>query len=209
VLGVNVPVKGRAAIYRRASITRHAAIPIVLYGAGPRTILEAKRAQCRRETCGSRTFAPATKVVALGGGGSCLAGGVPLTGAAAPQCTKIAGPSADIGRPIAWRATALIIGISGQDGRLPWRASLLADDYAVHGSSRDAEVTAFHGLARLGNSRQGPAALGFAGSDFHSVAQVIEAGPARRDLQSVRPVPRSGCRSPAGADDREHRQRHV
>lgn len=68
--------------------------------------------------------------------------------------------------------TALIIGISGQDGAYLAR-SLLADDYIVHGSSRDAEITAFHGLVRLG-IRDRVQLHSASPVDFHSVAEVIE-----------------------------------
>jgi GDPmannose 4,6-dehydratase len=68
--------------------------------------------------------------------------------------------------------TALIIGISGQDGAYLARL-LLADGHTVHGSSRDAEVTPFHGLARLG-IRDKVALHSVSPADFHSVLEVIE-----------------------------------
>lgn len=47
------------------------------------------------------------------------------------------------------RKTALIFGISGQDGA--YLAKLLLEhNYAVHGTSRDAEITSFSSLASLG-----------------------------------------------------------
>lgn len=67
--------------------------------------------------------------------------------------------------------TALIFGISGQDGS--WLAKLLLEKgYAVHGTSRDREAAGFGNLIRLGlrdRVRLHSAVL----NDFRSVAQVI------------------------------------
>lgn len=67
--------------------------------------------------------------------------------------------------------TALIFGISGQDGS--WLAELLLDKgYAVHGVSRDREASSFSNLVRLG--LRGRTTLHSATlNDFRSVAQVI------------------------------------
>ena len=68
--------------------------------------------------------------------------------------------------------TALIFGISGQDGA--YLARLLLDQgYAVHGSSRDAEGRSFPGLAALGirdRVKIHSASLG----EFRSVAQIVQ-----------------------------------
>lgn len=67
--------------------------------------------------------------------------------------------------------TALIFGISGQDGS--WLARLLVEKgYTVHGTSRDREASGFANLMRLGlrdRVRLHSAVL----NDFRSVAQVI------------------------------------
>lgn len=67
--------------------------------------------------------------------------------------------------------TALIFGISGQDGS--WLAKLLLEKgYTVHGASRDREAPGFGNLARLGlreKVRLHSAVL----NDFRSVAQAI------------------------------------
>jgi GDPmannose 4,6-dehydratase len=69
------------------------------------------------------------------------------------------------------RKTALIFGISGQDGA--YLAKLLLDrDYAVHGTSRDAEISGFASLASLGI--KGHITLHSAvPTDFRSAFQVI------------------------------------
>ena len=67
--------------------------------------------------------------------------------------------------------TALIIGISGQDGSY-LAASLLAKGYAVHGTSRDKELANFANLRTLGifdRVRLHSATV----TDFRSVVQVI------------------------------------
>ncbi len=68
--------------------------------------------------------------------------------------------------------TALIFGISGQDGA--WLARLLlAEGYVVHGASRDREASGFHNLRRLGIFDR--VLLHSAGlTDFRSVVQVIK-----------------------------------
>lgn len=66
---------------------------------------------------------------------------------------------------------ALICGISGQDGAYLAQL-LLHKGYAVYGTSRDAQMTAFSGLARLGIKDQ----ISFesmAPTDFRSVLQVV------------------------------------
>ncbi|HVA13690.1 MAG TPA: GDP-mannose 4,6-dehydratase [Stellaceae bacterium] len=74
------------------------------------------------------------------------------------------------------RKTALIIGISGQDGSY-LAASLLAKGYAVHGTSRDKELANFANLRQLGVYER--VVLHSATvTDFRSVVQVIrETGP--------------------------------
>lgn len=68
--------------------------------------------------------------------------------------------------------TALVFGISGQDGS--WLAKLLVErGYAVHGTSRDREASSFVNLKRLGifgRIRLHSAAL----TDFRSVVQVVK-----------------------------------
>ena len=67
--------------------------------------------------------------------------------------------------------TALIFGVSGQDGA--YLARLLLDrGYAVHGASRDAELSGFGNLAALG-IRGKIAAHSAMPTDFRSVFQVV------------------------------------
>ncbi len=66
---------------------------------------------------------------------------------------------------------ALICGISGQDGAYLARL-LLKKGYAVYGTSRDAQATAFTNLARLG-IRERVSLESVAVSDFRSVLQVL------------------------------------
>ncbi len=69
------------------------------------------------------------------------------------------------------RRTALICGISGQDGA--YLASLLLDKgYRVVGTSRDAQVSSFSNLMRLG-IRDRIELASMAGNDFRSVLQVL------------------------------------
>jgi acetylornithine deacetylase/succinyl-diaminopimelate desuccinylase-like protein len=63
VLGVNVPVKG-VPLYTDARHYAAHGIPIVLYGAGPRTILEAN-AHNADENLRLNDLRAATKIVAL------------------------------------------------------------------------------------------------------------------------------------------------
>ncbi len=67
--------------------------------------------------------------------------------------------------------TALIFGVSGQDGAFLAR-SLLAKGYVVHGSSRDAEASGFAGLCVLG-VRDRVTVHSTALTDFRSVLQTI------------------------------------
>ncbi|WP_337996608.1 GDP-mannose 4,6-dehydratase [Oleispirillum naphthae] len=67
--------------------------------------------------------------------------------------------------------TALIFGISGQDGGYLSRL-LLGKGYVVHGTSRDAEASAFSNLSTLG-LRGRVATHSAALTDFRSVLQVI------------------------------------
>lgn len=69
------------------------------------------------------------------------------------------------------RKTALIFGVSGQDGAYLARL-LLGRGYAVHGTSRDREMASFANLARLGVTAQ----VGLHSAvltDFRSVVDVI------------------------------------
>jgi GDPmannose 4,6-dehydratase len=66
---------------------------------------------------------------------------------------------------------ALICGVSGQDGAYLAR-HLLALDYQVHGTSRDAQIAAFDGLRRLG-IRERVTTWSMAPSDFRSVLHVV------------------------------------
>ena len=69
-----------------------------------------------------------------------------------------------------WR-TALICGISGQDGA--YLAELLLEKgYRVIGTSRDAQVTTFENLLKLG-IRDRVEVASMAVSDFRSVLQVL------------------------------------
>lgn len=70
------------------------------------------------------------------------------------------------------RRTALIFGISGQDGSL-LAQSLLREGTVVHGTSRDAELNEFRNLLHLG-IREKVAVHSANPIDFRSVAQVIE-----------------------------------
>lgn len=69
------------------------------------------------------------------------------------------------------RKTALIFGISGQDGAYLSRF-LLEHGYAVHGTSRDAEISSFSTLTAL-NIRQRITTHSATPTDFRSVLQVI------------------------------------
>jgi GDPmannose 4,6-dehydratase len=66
---------------------------------------------------------------------------------------------------------ALICGVSGQDGALLARL-LLDKGYTVIGTSRDAELSPFHNLVRLG-IRDRVATLSMTLTDFRSVLQVL------------------------------------
>jgi GDPmannose 4,6-dehydratase len=66
---------------------------------------------------------------------------------------------------------ALICGVSGQDGAYLARL-LLQKDYEVYGASRDAELTSFHNLERLG-IRDQVHTVSLALTDFRSVLQVL------------------------------------
>ena len=68
--------------------------------------------------------------------------------------------------------TALICGVSGQDGALLSRL-LLEKGYHVIGTSRDAEASSFGNLTRLG-IRNDVAVTSMALSDFRSVLQVVD-----------------------------------
>ncbi len=68
--------------------------------------------------------------------------------------------------------TALIIGASGQDGAYLARL-LLAKDYEVHGTSRDAELASLQGLTALG-IRDEVRMHSVSPVDFRSVVQAIE-----------------------------------
>ena len=69
--------------------------------------------------------------------------------------------------------TALICGVSGQDGAYLSR-SLLEKGYRVVGTSRDAEATKFSNLRRMGIDDQVEKISMFP-SDFHSVLNVLQA----------------------------------
>jgi GDPmannose 4,6-dehydratase len=67
--------------------------------------------------------------------------------------------------------TALICGISGQDGAYLAQL-LLSKGYTVYGSSRDAQISTFRNLVRLGiRDRIQPVSMAL--NDFRSVLQVI------------------------------------
>jgi len=68
--------------------------------------------------------------------------------------------------------TALILGVTGQDGAYLARL-LVKQNYAVHGTSRDAEVARIDGLAALG-VRDLVKMHSLSPVDFRSVAQTIE-----------------------------------
>lgn len=67
---------------------------------------------------------------------------------------------------------ALIFGISGQDGALLARL-LVGKGYRVHGTSRDAQLSGFTNLTRLG-VREQVQLHSAATTDFRSVAQVLD-----------------------------------
>ncbi|MCC7097559.1 MAG: GDP-mannose 4,6-dehydratase [Thermomonas sp.] len=67
---------------------------------------------------------------------------------------------------------ALIFGISGQDGALLARL-LVGKGYRVHGTSRDAQLSGFANLTRLG-VREQVQLHSAATTDFRSVAQVLD-----------------------------------
>jgi GDPmannose 4,6-dehydratase len=69
-------------------------------------------------------------------------------------------------------ATALICGISGQDGGYLARL-LLQKGYTVYGTSRDAQVSSFQNLRRLG-IREQIQVISMALNDFRSTLQVID-----------------------------------
>ncbi len=66
---------------------------------------------------------------------------------------------------------ALIVGVSGQDGAL-LSALLLDKGYEVHGTSRDAQMSGFANLERLG-IRDGVRMHSTVTTDFRSVLQVL------------------------------------
>ena len=68
---------------------------------------------------------------------------------------------------------ALICGISGQDGALLARL-LLDKGYEVVGTSRDAQVSGFGNLARLGIAREAVTLASMAPNDFRSVLQTLK-----------------------------------
>lgn len=68
--------------------------------------------------------------------------------------------------------SALILGVSGQDGAY-LAAFLLRQGYIVYGASRDAESSSFENLRRLG-IRDQVRTLSVAITDFRSVLQVLE-----------------------------------
>ncbi len=68
--------------------------------------------------------------------------------------------------------SALILGVSGQDGAY-LAAFLLRQGYSVYGASRDAESSSFENLRRLG-IRDQVRTLSVAITDFRSVLQVLE-----------------------------------
>jgi GDPmannose 4,6-dehydratase len=67
--------------------------------------------------------------------------------------------------------TALICGISGQDGAYLAKF-LIGKEYQVFGTSRDAQVSSFENLSRLG-IRDRVTCLSMAITDFRSVLQVL------------------------------------
>ena len=67
--------------------------------------------------------------------------------------------------------TALIFGVSGQDGALLAKL-LLGHGYVVHGTSRDAQVTSFGNLSLLGIQEQVTVHSAVT-TDFRSVLQVL------------------------------------
>lgn len=67
---------------------------------------------------------------------------------------------------------ALICGVSGQDGAY-LAEFLLKKGYAVYGTSRDAELSSFHNLSRLG-IRDRVRTVSMAVTDFRSVLQVLD-----------------------------------
>lgn len=69
------------------------------------------------------------------------------------------------------KKTALILGISGQDGAYLAR-SLLDKGYAVVGGSRDAQITSFNNLAKLG-IRERVTLESVSLNDFRSVLQIL------------------------------------
>ena len=71
----------------------------------------------------------------------------------------------------AGRKRALIIGISGQDGAYLAQL-LLSKGYEVYGTARDAQMSTFHNLARLG-IRERVHAESMAPNDFRSVLQTL------------------------------------
>lgn len=69
------------------------------------------------------------------------------------------------------KRTALIVGVSGQDGT--YLSKFLLDrGYDVHGTSRDAQLSSFSNLARLG-IRERVKPLSMSITDFRSVLQVL------------------------------------
>jgi GDPmannose 4,6-dehydratase len=73
---------------------------------------------------------------------------------------------------VATRRTALIVGVSGQDGA--YLSQLLLDrGYDVHGTSRDAQAASFANLARLG-IRDRVTLWSMSTTDFRSVLQALQ-----------------------------------
>lgn len=73
--------------------------------------------------------------------------------------------------PLATKRTALIVGVSGQDGA--YLSKLLLDrGYEVHGTSRDAQASSFSNLTRLG-IRDRIKLWSMSTTDFRSTLQVL------------------------------------
>jgi GDPmannose 4,6-dehydratase len=102
--------------------------------------------------------------------------------------------------------TALICGISGQDGAY-LALELLSRGYKVVGTSRDAQVGAFNNLVRLG-IREQVELSSMASNDFRSVLQALARHQPHEvyhlaGQSSVGPVVRAAGRNPG-----KHRPEH-
>jgi GDPmannose 4,6-dehydratase len=91
------------------------------------------------------------------------------------------------------KSSALIIGVSGQDGTYLARL-LLAKGYSVHGTSRDTAMAQYEGLTALG-IRDSVTLHSMSPTDVQSVAHVIERS--QQKFMISQAFHRLNCHSPS------------